>query len=109
MPAILGALVVKAGDFTEMKPDHLGPYLAGTVFAFVSGLLAVYGVLASIRRGKFEYFGYYCMLAGSSGLHPFQVAQKEAVPSKSKDRGDLAGGVMSSGSRLAPVACLMHS
>lgn len=72
VPAILGALVVKAGDFTEMKPDHLGPYLAGTVFAFVSGLLAVYGVLASIRRGKFEYFGYYCMLAGAAAFIHFK-------------------------------------
>jgi undecaprenyl-diphosphatase len=72
VPAILGALVVKAGDFGQIRASDLGPYLAGTAAAFVFGVLAVYGVLASIRRGKFEYFGYYCMVVGIAAFIYFK-------------------------------------
>ena len=39
-------------------------YLAGGVVAFVSGLIAIYTVLVSVRKGRFEWFGYYCFAAG---------------------------------------------
>ena len=74
VPAILGALVVKARDFGQMRAADLGPYLAGTTAAFLFGILAVYGVLTSIRRGKFEYFGYYCRVAGGAAFIYFKQA-----------------------------------
>ena len=39
-------------------------YFLGFVAAFLSGLFAVYLVLKTIQRGKFEYFGYYCLVVG---------------------------------------------
>jgi len=72
IPAILGALVVKAKDFGEIETTNIGPYIAGTIAAFLFGLLAVFGVLESIRRGKFEIFGYYCLIAGTAALAYFK-------------------------------------
>ena len=36
--------------------------------AFLSGLLAVYLVLSAIKRGKLEYFAYYCFVAGVAAM-----------------------------------------
>ena len=41
--------------------------------ALIFGLVAVYAVLAMIRRGKFEYFAYYCLAVGITGLIYFQT------------------------------------
>lgn len=64
IPAIAAASVLQLKDLASLETDLLGPYIAGAVVAFVSGLIAIYTVLAAIRRGKFEYFGVYCLLAG---------------------------------------------
>ncbi|MEM7144353.1 MAG: undecaprenyl-diphosphate phosphatase [Verrucomicrobiota bacterium] len=68
IPAICGAAVFKLKDFNESANLDWGPYLAGTAAAFLFGLIAVYLVLATIRRGKFQYFGYYCIALGLVGL-----------------------------------------
>jgi len=75
IPAIAGASCVEfVGHYREIDPARLfGPYLAGAITSFVFGLIAVYAVLAVIRRGKFEYFAYYCLLAGITGLIYFQT------------------------------------
>jgi len=74
IPAISGASVVEfVGHYKEIDPAKLfGPYLAGAVAAFMFGLVAVYAVLEMIRRGKFEYFAYYCLAVGITGLIYFQ-------------------------------------
>ena len=46
-------------------------YLTGAGFAFIFSLLAVYVVLATIRKGRFQYFAYYCFAAGGVGLYIF--------------------------------------
>jgi len=71
VPAIAGAVVFKARDLMAVSTADTGPFLVGSVFAFVFGLLAVYAVLKVIRRGKFEYFAYYCFAAGAMGLYLF--------------------------------------
>ena len=75
IPAIAGASAVEfLGHYEEIDPGKLfGPYLAGAIAAFVFGLVAVYAVLQVIRRGKFEYFAYYCLLIGITGLIYFQT------------------------------------
>ena len=75
VPAIAGASLVEfVGHSDEIDPAKLfGPYLAGAIAAFISGLVAVYAVLELIRRGKFEYFAYYCLAVGIIGLIYFQI------------------------------------
>ena len=50
------------------QSDAAAAYLWGFLAAFFSGLFAVYLVLQLIKRGKFEYFAYYCFLAGTAAM-----------------------------------------
>ena len=72
IPAIAAAAVMELSDIDEVAPGLLGPYIAGAVVAFVSGLFAIFAVLESIRKGKFEYFGGYCLIAGISAFCYFR-------------------------------------
>lgn len=49
----------------------------GALVAFITGLIAVYWVLDSIRRGKFEYFALYCFLIGVFGVIYFGFINPE--------------------------------
>jgi len=71
VPAIAGAVVFKSRDLMALSTSDTGPFLVGSLFAFAFGLIAVYAVLKVIRRGKFEYFAYYCFTAGALGLYLF--------------------------------------
>ena len=71
IPAILGALVLKYRDLTNIDPSLIVQYATGTTVSFVFSLLAVYLVLRVVRRGKFIYFSYYCFAAGAFGLYLF--------------------------------------
>lgn len=64
IPAISGAAVLSLADLESIDASLAFPYLVGGVVSFVSGLIAVYAVLSSIRKGKFEYFAYYCIAVG---------------------------------------------
>jgi undecaprenyl-diphosphatase len=71
VPAIGGAAVLSLDDLSQLPADQMGQYGLGLVVSFVVALGAVYLVLESIRRGKFEYFAYYCFAAGAVGLYLF--------------------------------------
>ena len=59
IPAILGSLVLDLYQhWGELDGSEITTYLLGAAAAFVSGLLAVFTVLAAIRKGKFAYFAY---------------------------------------------------
>ena len=66
IPAIAGAMVLAIKDIVSegIETELLHHYLAGGVVAFVSGLIAIYSVLAAVRKGRFEWFAYYCFTAG---------------------------------------------
>ncbi|MCF6313671.1 MAG: undecaprenyl-diphosphate phosphatase [Verrucomicrobiales bacterium] len=64
VPAIGGAAVLALKDLEHIDASLAVPYAAGGLVSFVSGLIAVYAVLSSIRKGKFEYFAYYCIAVG---------------------------------------------
>jgi undecaprenyl-diphosphatase len=64
IPAIAAASLLEVKDLITIETELLGAYIMGGVVAFLSGLAAIYAVLAAIRRGKFEYFGVYCVIAG---------------------------------------------
>ena len=71
IPAIAAAAFLELGHLPEKK-DLLTNYLVGAGVAFGSGLIAIYTVLASIRKGKFEYFGIYCLIAGTAAFLYFK-------------------------------------
>ena len=70
LPAILGASALKLNDvLNESNPSsELWVYLIGMILAFMSGCLAIKFLLKVIRKGRFEFFGYYCFLVGSLSL-----------------------------------------
>lgn len=71
IPAIAGAIVLGIPDMAAISSDLVMPYILATVVSFVFGLIAVYWVLSAVKRGKFEYFAYYCFAIGLVGLYLF--------------------------------------
>ena len=71
IPAIAGAIVLKYKELISIETMLVGQYLVGVLVSFVSGLFAVYILLDIIRRGKFQYFGIYCLIVGSFGIYYF--------------------------------------
>lgn len=87
IPAIAGGLVLILKDRVDLYQEQgmgMGdslkqavlsclstPYVAGAVAAGLVGLLAIYLVMGAVRRGKLEYFSYYCFAAGIVGMIHF--------------------------------------
>jgi len=71
LTAVLGAVWLKSSELLQVQPVLIGQYLIGAFLAFLFGLAAVYLVLSVIKRGKYEYFAYYCFAAGLVGLYLF--------------------------------------
>jgi undecaprenyl-diphosphatase len=69
IPVIAGATLLDARDLAALDTTQIGPYLTGTAVAFVFGLGAIEGLLSIIRKGRFEYFAYYCFAVGAVGLY----------------------------------------
>lgn len=70
IPAILGAVVLQAGDLLASPPelDVLLMICAGMLSSAISGYFAIILLLNVIRKNKLQYFGYYCLLLASGGL-----------------------------------------
>jgi len=71
IPAIAGATLLEAPEILSVSSELMAPYLLGSLFSLVFGLVAVYVVLETIKRGKFDYFAYYCFAAGALGVYLF--------------------------------------
>lgn len=82
IPAIFGGFVLtmkKSMDDNNSLSEALQscfnkPYIAGAIAAGIVGLLAIYLVMGAVRRGKLEYFSYYCFAAGIAGMIYFSLA-----------------------------------
>lgn len=59
IPAILGAVVLMAKDGVSMPTGSLGPLLAGFVTSMVVGYLALFMLVALVKRGNLYKFAYY--------------------------------------------------
>lgn len=68
LPVVIGATVLKTAEVVEAGIDDVGPLVIGTVVAFVSGILAIRLVLDFVRKGRLQYFAWYCFLIGGLGL-----------------------------------------
>ncbi len=84
IPAILGGVVLTLKDRVEVNMEEgsaigealkeaclsclSASYVSGALAAAIVGLLAIYLVMGAVKKGKLEYFSYYCFLAGISGM-----------------------------------------
>jgi undecaprenyl-diphosphatase len=75
LPAVLGAtlLELKEALDTGISVFMLLEYLLGTITAALFGYLCIALLLEIVRKGKFDYFGYYCLAVGIFGLVYFQI------------------------------------
>jgi len=79
IPAIMGGFVMTMKDQIEKTGSVEGAlqscfnpaYLAGALSAGLIGLFAIYLVMGAVKRGKLEYFSYYCFVAGAAGVFYF--------------------------------------
>lgn len=70
IPAILGAVVLKSRDMLD-APPNMSEFLnlgAGTIAAAVTGYLAIVWLMKIVKRGKLQWFGYYCLVLGTFGI-----------------------------------------
>jgi len=69
LPVVLGATLLKGIELID-SPESISlvPLVLGTVAAYVSGVAAIKMLLQVVRRGRLEYFAYYCFLVGLLGL-----------------------------------------
>lgn len=70
IPAVSGAVILKIKDLAETGVNNaaLGNYIAGTIVAFISGYLAILWLLNVVKKGKLQWFGYYCFLVSALGI-----------------------------------------
>lgn len=69
LPVVLGATLFKSLDVAtaDVGISWL-PVIIGTVAAYSSGVAAIKMLLGVIRRGRLQYFAYYCFLVGIAGI-----------------------------------------
>jgi undecaprenyl-diphosphatase len=70
IPIILGAGVVKLKDMMEtgLPTSELVMITVGAVAAALSGYWAIRILLQIVKKGKLDYFAYYCWAVGLAGL-----------------------------------------
>ncbi len=70
VPAIVGATILEIPQIFNV-PGNAGllpVYLAGAVVSAVVGYLSIAFLLSVIKKGKFFYFGLYCVVIGLLGI-----------------------------------------
>jgi undecaprenyl-diphosphatase len=70
IPAILGAVILKTKDMMAQPPsaDAMVNLISGTIISFVSGYFAILWLLDIVKKGKLQWFGYYCFLVSLLGI-----------------------------------------
>ncbi len=67
-PVIFGATLLEVKDMIKagIEKTMLLEYTAGTVAAFIFGILAIRLFIHLLQQKKFHYFAYYCWAAGAA-------------------------------------------
>ena len=70
VPAILGAVVLKLNDMINNPPlsSEITGIALGTLFSAITGYLAIVLLMNVVKKGKLQWFGYYCFALGLIGL-----------------------------------------
>ena len=63
VPAIAGAMLLKSFSVHEI-PMEAANYTAGFISAFVVGLVSLAWLIRLVKKGKLDYFAYYCWSVG---------------------------------------------
>jgi undecaprenyl-diphosphatase len=72
--------LVKNRDLTSaLFAEELLPGLVGMVFSFAAGLVALYFLSAMMEKGRWGYFGYYCLLAAAVVLGAHFLLPKTGI------------------------------
>jgi len=66
IPAVAGAVVLKSKKLLAVGLDTqaMDHYLVGALAALVVGYISIALLMKIVKRGKFFYFGVYCLLMG---------------------------------------------
>ncbi len=65
IPAILGAVILKADDVIAAADAAAGPLVVGFLLAFVAGWFSLVALLGLVRAGRLWVFSPYLLLVGS--------------------------------------------
>ncbi|MCD6375886.1 MAG: undecaprenyl-diphosphate phosphatase, partial [Caldisericaceae bacterium] len=70
IPAVAGAVVLKAKDLIDssLTSSEFLNIAFGTLFSFTFGCLAIWWLLDFVKKGKIQWFGYYCLIISVLGL-----------------------------------------
>jgi undecaprenyl-diphosphatase len=70
LPVILGACVVEGKELlqTGVPSQEAVTLFVGTIAAYVVGVIALQWLLGVIRRGRLDWFAYYCYAVGLAGI-----------------------------------------
>jgi undecaprenyl-diphosphatase len=70
IPVIAGATLIKFKDLLIAPPETsmIINFIVGTLFAYISGILAIKFLLAILRRGNLDRFAIYCYTIGIIGI-----------------------------------------
>lgn len=76
IPAIAGAFLLQLKDAIKSPPTEEAfiALLAGFVVSYLSGYLAIRFLMSLVRRGRLDYFAWYCYLVGLLGIYFLQFA-----------------------------------
>jgi len=70
LPAVFGASVLKLKESLDksLSFDTMALYFCGALIAFIAGYISIKFLLQILKRGKLQYFGYYCIIVGTLSL-----------------------------------------
>ena len=70
IPAIAGAFVLQLKDIMEQPPESafVLALVVGFIASYISGYAAIKVLMSLVRRGRFDYFAWYCFAVGIVGL-----------------------------------------
>ena len=66
IPAVLGAALLEAKEINLVLKGDAKSLVAGFIFSFLTGLLALTLLKKILQRAKFHYFGYYCIVLAAA-------------------------------------------
>lgn len=70
IPIIAGATILKINDLLQNPPmlSVIITLVAGTICAYIAGIIAIKFLMAVVRKGRLDRFAYYCFAVGISGI-----------------------------------------
>jgi len=70
IPAVAGATILKLKEVVSSPPTtaQITTYLVGGITSFIVGYISIIIVLNIVKKGKFSYFGIYCIAIGLLSL-----------------------------------------